>query len=42
METRLDMVRKINRKGITILFIEHVMSALQSFAAGLSLLKKAT
>ncbi len=27
METSLDMVRKINRKGITILFIEHVMSA---------------
>ena len=27
METSLEMVRKINQKGITILFIEHVMSA---------------
>lgn len=27
MEESLDMVRKINQKGITILFIEHVMSA---------------
>ncbi|MBE6905564.1 MAG: ABC transporter ATP-binding protein [Ruminococcaceae bacterium] len=27
METSLDMVRKINKQGITVLFIEHVMSA---------------
>jgi ABC-type branched-subunit amino acid transport system ATPase component len=27
METSLEMVRKINQTGITILFIEHVMSA---------------
>ncbi|WRS27538.1 ABC transporter ATP-binding protein [Oscillospiraceae bacterium MB08-C2-2] len=27
METSLEMVRKINQQGITVLFIEHVMSA---------------
>jgi ABC-type branched-subunit amino acid transport system ATPase component len=27
MDESLDMVRKINKRGITILFIEHVMTA---------------
>ena len=30
MEESLDLVRRINREGITILFIEHVMKAVTS------------